>query len=314
MARLLGRTGDDRLVDSDAARRRLALLATELGGSGGGVVASNGGKAGSGTDEGAGHSVPVRPLETTGRPGRHRAEPRSRSASVEGRFVTSQHVTVIALLLAVLMAAGSWWMLSGRPQARAVPPVSHSTVNMPSDDGVEPTVAADGGSLQPTSGASPSSVGEPATGEESAVVVVDVAGRVVRPGLVTLPAGARVADALKRAGGARPQVDLTSLNLARPLIDGEQLLVGVPVVGASAAPGAAPSAVAPSSPTATTLVNLNTATLEQLDTLPGVGPVTGQAILDWRAANGAFTSVDELLEVDGIGDATLSDLRDLVTV
>jgi competence protein ComEA len=89
----------------------------------------------------------------------------------------------------------------------------------------------------------------------------------------------------------------------------------VPVVGAPAMPGAAPSASSPpSSPTATTLVNLNTATLEQLDTLPGVGPVTGQAILDWRAANGAFTSVDELLEVDGIGDATLSDLRDLVTV
>jgi competence protein ComEA len=310
MARLLGRTGDDRPVDSDAARRRLALLTTELGGSSGGDFASNGGGVGSRPDEGAGHAVPVRPLETAGRPGRHRAEPRSRSASssVDGRSVTSQHVTVIALLLAVLMAAGSWWMLSGRPQARAVPPVSHSTVSPPSDDGAEPTVAADEGSLQSASGTSPS------TGEESAVVVVDVAGRVARPGLVTLPAGARVADALKRAGGARPRVDLTSLNLARPLVDGEQLLVGVPVVGAPAMPGAAPSASPPSSPTATTLVNLNTATLEQLDTLPGVGPVTGQAILDWRAANGAFTSVDELLEVDGIGDATLSDLRDLVTV
>lgn len=304
MARLLGRTGADRPIDSDAARRRLALLAKELGGSGDG-------------EPGSGGEVGVRPLHSAGRPGRHRAEPRSRAAfpPTEGRSVTSQHVTVIALLLVGLMAAGSWWMLSGRPQARAVSPVSHTALSPPSGDGAVPTAGAPEEGSQPAGSGTLAAAEESAAGEETAVVVVDVAGRVVRPGLVTLPAGARVADALKQAGGVRPRVDLTSLNLARPLVDGEQLLVGVPVVGPAAMPGAAaPSASAPLDPTATTLVNLNTATLEQLDTLPGVGPVTGQAILDWRAANGAFTSVDELLEVDGIGDATLSDLRDLVTV
>ena len=306
MTRLLGRTDADRAVDPDAARRRLALLATELGGTSGGDPASNGGGVGDETDEDA--VVRVRPARSAHRPGRHRAGPRFRSASpaVDVRSITSQHVTVIALLLAVLMAAGSWWMLSGRPQSRAVPPVSHSTVGPPSTDGADPDVDADGGNAQPSSGGNLFGGEESAIGEETAVVVVDVAGRVVRPGLVTLPSGARVADALKQAGGARPLVDLTSLNLARPLVDGEQLLVGVPVVGPLTTEGAAaPSASAPA-PTPTTLVNLNTATLEQLDTLPGVGPVTGEAILDWRAANGAFTSVDELLEVDGIGETTLT--------
>jgi competence protein ComEA len=311
MAKLLGRTGSDRPVDVDAARRRLALLATELGGSGANAAEDDDG-TGAGAAAGIGGAARERPVQAAAAPGRHRAEPGWRSAhsSAGGRSVTSQHVTVIAMVLVVLMAAGSWWMLSGRPQARAVPPVSHTTMSSPSDDGaIEPR--ADGDREERTSGAD----AQPAGGEEPAFVVVDVAGRVLRPGLVTLPVGARVADALKRAGGARPRVDLTSLNLARPLVDGEQLLVGVPIVGPAAVPGAgAPSASAPPTTTAPTLVDLNTATLEQLDTLPGVGPVTGQAILDWRAANGAFTSVDELLEVDGIGDATLADLRDLVTV
>lgn len=138
-----------------------------------------------------------------------------------------------------------------------------------------------------------------------------MAGKVRRPGLVTLPTGARVADALRAAGGARPGVDTTALNLARPLVDGEQIVVGIPTLA-----GNPPETPAGSSPTAgvPVLVDLNTATMEQLDTLPGVGPVTAQAILDWRAEHGAFTTVDELLEVDGIGDATLADLRDLVTV
>ena len=120
----------------------------------------------------------------------------------------------------------------------------------------------------------------------------------------------------------RPSVELTALNLARPLVDGEQILVGAQAVPAppGSVPAPVPSAVPTPGTTAVppgtpgTLVNLNTATLEQLDTLPGVGPVTGQAILDWRSVNGAFSTVDELIEVDGIGDATLADLRDLVTV
>ncbi len=144
---------------------------------------------------------------------------------------------------------------------------------------------------------------------------MDVTGRVRRPGLVTLPAGARVADALESAGGPRPRVDLSTLNLARPLVDGEQIVVGMRVATLPPAPvssSGVPVGPVPGAPTA--LVNLNTADMALLDTLPGVGPVTAQAILDWRSANGRFTSVDELLAVDGIGDATLADLRDLVTV
>jgi competence protein ComEA len=106
-------------------------------------------------------------------------------------------------------------------------------------------------------------------------------------------------------------VQTRSLNLARPLVDGEQIVVGlrVPAVGGSPGTGVTPttgSSIAP--------VNLNTATAEQLDTLPGIGPVTAQAILDWRTENGSFTSVDELLEVSGIGDATLADIAPYVYV
>jgi competence protein ComEA len=163
------------------------------------------------------------------------------------------------------------------------------------------------------------------------LVVVDVAGRVQRPGIVTLPLGARVADALDAAGGPRGRVDLTTLNLARVLLDGEQLLVGVePAVPPPAPTGDVPTGDVPTgdvptgdvpgptsgstSSAAGSLVNLNTATEAELDTLPGVGPVTAQAILAWRTEHGSFTSVDELLEVSGIGEVTLEELRPLVTV
>ncbi len=156
-------------------------------------------------------------------------------------------------------------------------------------------------------------VGSPAARTSSGVaasVTVDVAGKVRRPGVATLPAGSRVVDALKRAGGARAGVDLSALNLARVLVDGEQILVG-----RAAAPGGLAASASTAAPDATeALVNINTATTEQLDTLPGVGPVTAQKILDWRAANGAFSSVDELLEVDGIGEKTLADLAPHVTL
>jgi competence protein ComEA len=141
-------------------------------------------------------------------------------------------------------------------------------------------------------------------------VTVDVAGKVRRPGVATLPAGSRVVDALRKAGGARAGVDLSSLNLARVLVDGEQILVGraAPAGGiAASASTAAPDPVG-------SLVNLNTASAEQLDTLPGVGPVTAQKILEWRSAHGAFSAVDELLEVDGIGEKTLADLAPHVTL
>jgi competence protein ComEA len=143
----------------------------------------------------------------------------------------------------------------------------------------------------------------------AAAVTVDVAGRVRRPGVVTLPAGSRVIDALRRAGGPRGHVDLTGLNLARVLTDGEQILVGRAAVGVAASAAGTPGA-SPGGP----LVNLNTATQDQLEQLPGVGPVTAQKILAWRAAHGAFSSVDELLEVDGIGETTLADLAPYVTL
>jgi competence protein ComEA len=103
-------------------------------------------------------------------------------------------------------------------------------------------------------------------------------------------------------------VDLASLNLARPVVDGEQILVGV-----APAPGVA-GTLGSSAPTGETLVNLNSADQPTLETLPGVGPVTAEAILAWRTEHGGFTSVDELLEVDGIGEATLADLAPLVTL
>ncbi|MDP9168482.1 MAG: ComEA family DNA-binding protein [Actinomycetota bacterium] len=160
-------------------------------------------------------------------------------------------------------------------------------------------------------------------------VVVSVVGLVHRPGLVTLPTGARIADALTAAGGPLDGADLVGLNMARRVGDGEQIVVGL-----SSPPGAPPamgsSITSPpnTSPTNTAsaatpdkngraptgLVNLNTATVEELDVLPGVGPVTAAAIIAWRDANGAFAGVDQLGEVDGIGPARLEKLRALVTV
>jgi competence protein ComEA len=138
-------------------------------------------------------------------------------------------------------------------------------------------------------------------------IVVSVVGKVVTPGLVTLAEGARVADALRLAGGPVAGADLTGLNLARKLADGEQIYVGVP-----APPGLEPGA-GPAGPSGIPdKVDLNTATLAALDTLPGVGPVTAQRILDWRATNGRFDSVEQLREIDGIGPSRFAKLKDQV--
>jgi competence protein ComEA len=141
-------------------------------------------------------------------------------------------------------------------------------------------------------------------------VVVDVVGAVRQPGLYRLEQGARIADAVARAGGATRKADLAQVNLAAPLADGEQVVVprrGAAAPAAAAGSGAAPAAGPPAAP-----VQLSTATLEQLDTLPGVGPATAQRILDYRAKHGAFSSVDELDAVPGIGPKRLDQLRDLV--
>jgi competence protein ComEA len=138
-------------------------------------------------------------------------------------------------------------------------------------------------------------------------LVVDVVGAVLRPGLYRLPTGARVADAVSRAGGLTPRAAEDQVNLAAPVADGEQIVVPARGASAGAAPGGATGGGAASGP-----VHLNTATVEQLDALPGIGPVTAQKIVDYRAEHGAFTSVDELDGVSGIGPARLEQLRKLV--
>ncbi|OMC10165.1 hypothetical protein A5735_17810 [Mycolicibacter heraklionensis] len=157
-------------------------------------------------------------------------------------------------------------------------------------------------------------------------LVVSVVGLVHKPGLATLSPGSRIADALSAAGGALDGADTVGLNLARPLVDGEQIVVGLappaglPVLGSSvgpASPEAPRTSTAPSGPEAKQPgepLNLNTATVEELDALPGVGPVTAAAIVAWRDSHGKFTRVDQLGDVDGIGPARLEKLRALVRV
>jgi competence protein ComEA len=142
----------------------------------------------------------------------------------------------------------------------------------------------------------------------SARVVVDVVGAVRQPGLYRLADGSRIADAISRAGGATRKAELAQVNLAAPLADGEQVVVPARGSVAAATPAAAGGdSGAPSAP-----IQLSTATLEQLDSLPGVGPATAQKILDYRTKHGAFSSVDELDAVPGIGPKRLDQLRDLV--
>src|SRR5215207_10675669 len=158
-------------------------------------------------------------------------------------------------------------------------------------------------------------------------VVVSVVGLVHKPGLVTLAPGARIADALTAAGGALEGADLIGLNMARRVTDGEQIIVGIAAApgqptamgsSTSSGPATAASTNAPPTPGKASapggLVDLNAATVEELDTLPGIGPVTAAAIVAWRDANGRFTSVDQLGDVDGIGPARLEKLRELVRV
>ena len=141
-------------------------------------------------------------------------------------------------------------------------------------------------------------------------VVVHVAGAVRDPGVYRLPAGARVDDAVGRAGGATRRADLGGLNLAAKLEDGRQVLVPERAPrGGVAAAGAGTAAPAEGQP-----LNLNTATLEQLDTLSGIGPLTAQKILDFREENGGFGSIEELGEIPGIGEKRLASLREEVTL
>jgi competence protein ComEA len=143
-----------------------------------------------------------------------------------------------------------------------------------------------------------------------AVLFVHVAGWVRRPGVYELHEGDRVIDAIERAGGPRRGAQTSALNLAAILTDGQQVLVPGP---APPEGGTVPGSTGGSTP-APTLVNVNTAAAEELETLPGIGEVLAQAIISYRDEHGPFTSVDELEEVSGIGPATLEEIRDLVTV
>jgi competence protein ComEA len=154
--------------------------------------------------------------------------------------------------------------------------------------------------------AEPRAAPPPVASVAPAQIVVDVVGAVRRPGLYRLRQSARVADAIARAGGLSRRADRTLVNLAAPIADGQQVLVPARVPASPAAGGG-------SSTTQSGPVHLNTATLEEFDALPGVGPVTAQKILDYRQKHGAFTSVDELDAIAGIGPARLDSLRDLVT-
>jgi competence protein ComEA len=156
------------------------------------------------------------------------------------------------------------------------------------------------------SSTAPGQASEPGTGN---TIVVSVVGLVVRPGLVTLPEGARVADAVREAGGPVAGADLSGLNIARRVADGEQIYVGVP---APAERQPAGTGLDPSSNGGK--IDLNSASIAQLDTLPGVGQVTAQRIVDWRTKHGRFTRVEQLREVDGIGPARYAQLKDLVMV
>lgn len=217
----------------------------------------------------------------------------------------------VLLVVAAVFAVQHFW--TGRTQSVQAPEVVRAAAPFGESGAVE-----DGGRRGETQPTAPGGSSD-TPGAAGAEIVVDVSGKVREPGVHRLPAGSRVADALKAAGGVRPGTNTDALNRARFLVDGEQVVVGGPAAaaapgvggglgnGAASGPVAGGGAVGAAAP-----VSLNTATVDQLDTLPGVGPVLAQHILAYRAQHGGFRSVDELREVNGIGDRRFADLRNLV--
>ena len=195
---------------------------------------------------------------------------------------------LIAVLVVTLAGAGLWY-------SRSLP----KPVQIASSSG--PVVAGQVAGAAPASGSASAS---------AAPIIVDVTGWVHDPGVYEFVTGDRVIDAVERAGGAKPGADLSILNLAAPLTDGTQVVVSKE--GAAGAVGATGSSTGGT--TAGALININTATATEFETLSGIGEVLAAAIVDYRTENGPFTSVDELEDVSGIGPSTLDEIRDQVTV
>ncbi|MFF2273831.1 helix-hairpin-helix domain-containing protein [Agromyces sp. NPDC058136] len=181
-----------------------------------------------------------------------------------------------------------------------------------SGGGAQSSVSFGAGGSGSSSGGADASGGGGTVAVASPVVLVHVLGAVVEPGLVELDEGSRVVDAIAAAGGLTADADPAGVNLARAVADGEQLVV--PIVGAvpPAGPVAGGAAAGAGGAPADGKVHLNTADVAELDTLPRIGPALAQRIIDWREANGPFTSTEQLLDVAGIGDAVYSGLADLV--
>ncbi|MFE9616787.1 helix-hairpin-helix domain-containing protein [Streptomyces sp. NPDC006384] len=210
----------------------------------------------------------------------------------------------VLLAVAAVFAVQHFW--TGRTETVAAPEVVRAAAAHGTEEQGDGAPAGEGGST-----GTPRSAATASAGPE---IVVDVGGKVRDPGIHRLPAGSRVDDALRAAGGVRPGTKTDGLNRARFLVDGEQVIVGAPAPASGTGTGTAPAgpagAVPGGGPAAP--VSLSTATVDQLDTLPGVGPVMARRIVDYRTQHGGFRSVDELREVNGIGERRFADLRDLV--
>lgn len=236
--------------------------------------------------------------------------------------VSPVHVALVSvgLVLALVLAGAAF--VRARPHQTTVGPVAGPSALRVSDRAVPtPLPAAPAVASVVTSG-SGSPLPSSSTAATNTMLVVHVIGKVRRPGLVRLSPGSRVMDAITAAGGAAHGADLGTLNLARRVADGEQIAVDVPSSpdGSGAAPSAVPGDAGGSGGSAdgsravSAVVDLNSATLTALETLPRVGPVLAQRILDFRTQNGRFTRVDELKDVKGIGAKTFADIEPHVTV
>lgn len=211
----------------------------------------------------------------------------------------SDLLRLVALIGAAAVVVASVWLLRGRADSPAAAVPAHAA-------------AATSATTVPGATDPPSGTPQPGT-SVGGMVTVDVRGAVESPGVRQLPAGSRVIDAIRAAGGVRRGHGYGPVNLAKVLVDGEQLVIGRGAVSSTSAPpvGTSPSS-APGAPAG--VINLNAATAADLEALDGIGPVLAGNIVDWRTSNGPFQSVDDLLDVSGIGEQTLAGLRDQVTV